>query len=134
MNQSTSAVAPAEPNQPRKQPASVRWRKLLEDQRVSGLPIAAFCRERGIPASSLFAWRRQLGLCPPRRLTVGASVFKPVKIAAATRASARHGGDDGGDAVGGAIEVHVAGDRRLVRPGFDRQLLAEVIGVLDALP
>ena len=123
MNQPTSPAAQTDQVQPKKRDASARWRKLLEDQRASGLPISAFCRERGIAASSLFAWRR--------RLTGGEQMFLPVKIAATPEPARRGGGDDGGE---GAIELHLAAERRLiVRRGFDRQLLADVICALESL-
>ena len=126
MNQATSPVAQTDQPQVRKRDASARWRKLLEDQQASGLPVSAFCRERGIAASSLFAWRRRLTACE--------QVFKPVKIAAIPT-PVRHGGGDAGDDRGeGAIELYLAGERRLmVRRGFDRQLLAEVIRALESL-
>ena len=40
--------------------ASARWQKLIADQKASGLRVSVFCRERGIPVSSLFAKRRRL--------------------------------------------------------------------------
>ena len=121
MNQATSPAVETDQSPLQRKDASARWRKLLEDQRASGLPVTAFCRERGIAASSLFAWRR--------RLARGEPVFKPVKVAA-TPAPSRRGGD-GGE---GAIELHLAAQRRLiVRRGFDRQLLADVIYALESL-
>jgi hypothetical protein len=123
MNENTSAVAQADPTRPKKKDASARWRKLLEDQRASGLPISAFCRERGIAAASLFAWRR--------RLAGVESVFKPVKVVATPTPAPSRGDDSGDDA---AIELRLAGERRLmVRRGFDRQLLADVIRALESL-
>ena len=114
MNQATSPAAQTDQPRLRKRDASTRWRKLLEDQRASGLPVSAFCRERGIAASSLFAWRR--------RLAGGEQAFKPVKIAP----EPAHGGD-------AAIELYLPGARRLVvRRGFDRQLLVDVIHALEA--
>ena len=123
MNQPTPPAAQTDQIQLKKRDASARWRKLLEDQRVSGLPISAFCRERGIAAASLFAWRR--------RLTGGEQMFKPVKIAA-TPEPARRGVSGGGGE--GAIELYLSGARRLiVRRGFDRQLLVDVIHALESL-
>lgn len=125
MNQLTSSAAQTDQTQLKKKDASTRWRKLLEDQRASGLPISAFCRERGIAASSLFAWRR--------RLADGASMFKPVKMVVTPGPTVRGGGDDdgGGDA---AIELYLPGERRLiVRRGFDRQLLLDVIHAMESL-
>ena len=62
MNKSiSSAVSESVQAQPVKPPdMASRWRKVLKDQRVSGLPISVFCRQRGIPQSALFAWRRRL--------------------------------------------------------------------------
>lgn len=135
MNQTTSTVSQADQSRPGKPDTATRWRKLLEDQRASGLPISAFCRERGIAASSLFAWRR--------RLTRGSQeTFSPVVIVTEGKPRLRRRGD-GGDGAGGAIELPAAsfielclrGERRLlVRRGFDRRLLGEVIAALEALP
>jgi hypothetical protein len=137
MNKSISSVIlESEQGQPVKPPdMAARWRKVLEDQRISGLPISVFCRQRGIPQSSLFAWRRRLA-------GVGRA-FQAVKImaepAASRLSSHRAGGDgaaveDDGAAAGGAIELCLPGDRRLlVRRGFDRGLLADLIEALEAL-
>ncbi|WP_428937503.1 IS66 family insertion sequence element accessory protein TnpA [Fontivita pretiosa] len=127
MNQNTSVVAEPDQNQPGKPDAATRWRRLLEDQRASGLPVSVFCRQRGIPASSLFAWRR--------RLTGGAEVFKPVKLVGEPKRS-RPADDDEDDVdADGAIEVCLAGQRRLiVRRGFDRELFLELIEALESRP
>ena len=37
------------------------WRKLVAEQRNSGLSVAKFCRERHLAAGSFYAWRRKLG-------------------------------------------------------------------------
>ena len=149
MNQTPSIVSQADQARPAKPDAATRWRKLLEDQRVSGLPVTAFCRERGIAASSLFAWRGKLsGQGLALRMRGGEETFKPVTIVTAPargfpKRRRRVNDDDGGGACRAAIEMPAAsfielrlrGDRRLmVRRGFDRQLLAEVIGTLEGLP
>ena len=36
------------------------WQKLVNDQRVSGLSMTAFCRERVVSDASFYAWRRRL--------------------------------------------------------------------------
>jgi hypothetical protein len=128
MNPPTSLAPQADRTQPRKKDASARWRKLVEDQQASGLPVSAFCRERGIAAASLFAWRR--------RLAGGEAVFRPVKVAATPSPSREDGGGGGGDGRGeGAVELHLPGGRLLmVRRGFDRQLLVDVIRALEAEP
>jgi transposase-like protein len=127
MNQITSPAAQTDQTQPRRKDAAARWRKLLEDQRSSGLPVVAFCRERGIAASSLFAWRR--------RLLRGPEVFKPVTVAAEPRRRRRDDGvaNSASEVVDAAcVELCLPGQRRLiVRRGFDRQLLLDVIDALQ---
>ena len=99
----------------------MRWRKLVEQQRASGLSVSVFSRQHGIAASSLFAWRR--------RLARGAEVFTPVKVVGGSKL---HSASEGGDA---AIELRLPGRRRLmVRRGFDRQLLLDLLGALEAKP
>ena len=39
---------------------SAYWRELLVEQQASGLPVTAFCRERGVSDASFYAWRRRL--------------------------------------------------------------------------
>jgi hypothetical protein len=131
MNQLRSPAAQLDQAHPRKRDVATRWRKLLEDQRASGLPVMAFCRERGIPASSLFAWRRKLMLAGGEAASfAGAEPFKPVTLV--TEAATQH--DDNGGGAEARIEVWLPRERRLmVRRGFDRQLLADVIRTLESL-
>jgi transposase-like protein len=37
-----------------------RWRELIEQQRVSGLGVLAFCQQHGLASSTFFVWKRQL--------------------------------------------------------------------------
>ena len=126
-NITSSAVSESEQGQPVKPPdAATRWRKLLEVHRVSGLPISVFCRERGIGQSSLFAWRR--------KLTGVGQTFKAVKVMAEPAAPPHGRADDDGAVAQGAIELCLAGQRRLlVHRGFDRCLLVDLIQTLEAL-
>ena len=112
--------------------AAERWRGIVAEQAASGLGVGEFCRRRGLPASSLFAWRR--------RLTVAAgpaAAFVEARVQAGG-----HGDDDGGSGDGGGgpvdaagVEIICHGGRRVVvRPGFDRRLLLDVIRVLEGLP
>ena len=108
-----------------KEDAAARWRKLIEQQRQSELSVSAYCRERGVSAASFFAWRRRLAG------VAGVAGFKAVKLR-----SPRPGAPRG--------EVRCAGDRDcvcragkhrlMVRRGFDRDLLIELIGALEAAP
>lgn len=109
---------PSRPLDNPKLPAAQRWRAILAEQGRSGLGVAAFCRQRSIPASSFFGWRRKLG----RAGADAAPEFARVKVVPEPVGCA------------GSIDVCLRGGRRLrVRRGFDAALLAEVIGVLEGL-
>src|SRR5690242_15410632 len=82
---------------------AARWRKLVEQQRASGLSVLAFCREHGLGAASMFAWRR--------RLAGGAAMFKSVKI---VQEPAPHASASAGDA---SIELPAASFVELRLPG-----------------
>jgi hypothetical protein len=132
MDQNTSAVSQSD-EVPPKEDAATRWRKLIEQQRESGLPVSAYCRERGLSAASMFAWRRRLRTASALS---GAEIFKPVKIVSSAERSA-HGQSDSVIELSAAsvIELCLPGDRRLmVRRGFDRQLLLDVIDALEHRP
>ena len=115
----------------RSESALARWRGIIGQHEASGLPVARFCKERGVPESSFFAWRRRLRAAGP----------SPAFIE--VRAKAPDAGGDaarGVDAARGAaessspIELLLPGGRRLlVRGGFDRQLLTDLVGTLEAL-
>lgn len=97
-----------------------RWRGLVAEQRASGKSVAAFCRERGVPVSQVFAWRRRLRAAetaPFVEVEVKPS-FEPVQVAPVRRA---------------AIEVRLARGRSLVvEPGFDADHLHALLTVLEA--
>jgi hypothetical protein len=128
MDQNTSAVSQSD-EVPPKEDAATRWRKLIEQQRESGLPVSAYCRERGLSAASMFAWRRRLRTASALS---GAEIFKPVKIVSSAVGSARGQSDSVIElSAASVIELCLPGDRRLmVRRGFDRQLLLDVIDAL----
>jgi transposase-like protein len=44
----------------RKLEAWAEWRGLVSEQIESGKSVAAFCRERGLTVSQLFAWKKRL--------------------------------------------------------------------------
>ena len=110
--------------------SSVReqWRRIVQQQKSSGLSVARFCRQRGIGESSLFAWKRRLAREAEASATSesAAPAFVLVKPA---------GADDDRDAKGssdGAIELHLGRDRHIVlRPGFDAPTLAVALAVLE---
>ena len=80
--------------------------------------LLAYCDERGIPASSLFGWKRKLR--GGAEQTPRASGFVEARVRGAV-------------GVGGEVAVELASGRRIiVGGGFDRQVLLEVIDALEA--
>ena len=100
-------------------PGPEEWRQLIDEQRSSGLTVAAYCRDRGIKDSAFYAWKRRLrSPAKPNRSSAPAFVeVKPQKTS-----------------VSEAIEICLHGERRLlVRSGFDRDLLIEVVRALESV-
>ncbi len=96
--------------------AWAKWQRLIAEHSGSGQTIAAFCRQRQIPASPSFAWKRRLRQAiPPPFVEVQLVEAKPQR------------------APGCAIEVALAGGRRLfVEPGFDADHLHALLAALEA--
>ena len=95
-----------------------RWRSLIQRQDSSGLTVAAFCQRAGVSQPSFYSWRHRLR---------SEALFAEVKVSRertpAHTASAPA-------AVG--IELRLPDDRCVVvRPGFDRQTLRDLLDVLE---
>jgi len=88
------------------------WREIVEQQRVSGQTIAAFCRRAKVPLASFYTWRRKLR---------EAVTFAEVRVAPEPTCDPRR------------IELHLPGGRCVVvRAGFDRQTLLDLLATLEA--
>jgi hypothetical protein len=95
----------------RESDAAARWRNVVRGHAESGLSVVAYCRRARVPQSSFFAWRRKLR---------GAATFAEVRVAPAAPVDA------------GALEVRLPGGRSIVvRPGFDRQTLWDLLATLE---
>ena len=93
----------------------MKWRGLVAEQKRSGQSVAAFCRERGISAPQLFAWKKRLSQAAMQQ-------FVPVQVVDA----------DQPPAAGCAIEIRLSGGHRiLVEPGFDAAHLRAVVAALE---
>ena len=104
--------------QERRQEAWAKWRRLVTDQGASGQSIAAFCRDRGLPVSQFFAWKRRL-----RQAVAESFVELEVVGAPAQPATAQSR----------AIEIRLGCGRSvMVGPGFDANHLRAVLAVLEA--
>ena len=100
-------------------PAWQKWSGIIHRQRASGRSAAVFCRENGLATSSFFAWKRKFVSIPRIPTFVEARVV----------------GRPPGGRPTGMIEVRLHGGRRVrVGRAFDRDVLAEVVAVLEALP
>lgn len=93
--------------------ASSRWARIIHEQQAGGFSIASFCRRRKLSQASFYAWRSRLRLSE-----AGGPAFVEVKVKASV--------------AGSALELLLPGGSRvLLHHGFDRQLLREVLSVLE---
>ena len=102
------------------------WRGHLRQQCKSGLTIRDYCVAHDLAESSFHFWRREIATRDQQVSDGDPSAepaFVPVTIIAPpTRASA-------------AIDIRLLSGHRLrVRAGCDRQLLAEVVALLEGRP
>ena len=94
--------------------AWTKWRGLVEEQKRSGQSVAAFCREHGISAPQLFAWKKRLSQAAMQQ-------FVPVQVVDAAQRQS-----------GCAIKVRLSGGHSIiVEPGFDAAHLCAVVAALE---
>ena len=96
------------------------WRELIERQQQSGRSIRAFCESEGVSQPSFYSWRKRLQESNGRPT----AQFVPVQIAVES-APARQG----------RIEILLSNGKCVrVEPGFDAQVLRDVLAVLEQQP
>ncbi len=94
------------------------WRRIVRGQAASGLSVRAWCRKHGEKDAAFYWWRRELAR---RDGESSEPTFVPVRVT----------GDMATD-TGGGIEILLAGGRRVrVRGRVDRQMLSDVLTVLE---
>jgi transposase-like protein len=97
-----------------------KWRELVSEQVASGQSVAAFCREREVTSSQLFAWKKKLR-------EAEAAQFVEVQLKPSGRPVELKIGQRGK-----AIEVRLAHGRSVVvEPGFDADHLRLLLAVLE---
>ena len=97
--------------------AEAKWSGLIKEQEQSGQSVASFCRQRGVRASQLYAWKKRI------RERTGSGFVE-------VRSGAEQAGV--GWRRNGAIEVRLQGGRGLlVEPGFDPDHLRALLRVLE---
>ena len=115
------------------------WRRMLVRQKESGKNIRAFCQRHELKECTFHWWRRTLAqrdaaqsqAPPPASLPI--PKFTPVQVTPDPLPGAHspHLPVAGGS----ELEIVLAGERRLrLRGPVDRELLADVVRVLEALP
>jgi len=97
----------------------VKWGGLLADQRESGRTVTGWCRERGIEKNTFYGWRKRLSVeLIDTDPTSVSPQFVSVALAAETMSA------------GLTLKIgHVSVE---INSGFDRDLLADVLTVLEA--
>ena len=107
--------------------AAATWRTIIQEHQASGLPVAQYCRERGVSQPSFFAWRRRLrhaGIARSSSAFIEARVRSEVSGAPSATAPAFNS----------PIELLLRGGHRLlVRSGFDPQVLRDLLRELEQL-
>jgi hypothetical protein len=98
--------------------AWTKWRGLISEQAGSGQSVAAFCRQRGLPASQFFAWKKRL-----RQAATGQ--FVEVRVARAEEPAQRTA------AHSQAIEIRLGSRCVFVEPGFDADHLRALLAALE---
>jgi hypothetical protein len=97
------------------------WQKLVSEQGQSGQSVSAFCRERGLPISRFFFWKKRLR-------EAATSQFVEVQVAKTNREPAP------GAALETSIEVRLGNGRSLVvGPHFDPSHLRALLAVVESV-
>ena len=110
-----------------------RWAELVDAWEASGGPAAAFAVEQGISESSLRWWKTEISRRArkqtsrrspgPRRRDAPVAIARVVREGETPPAAAARSE--------GSIELVLGGTRAVVAPGFDPQLLREVVRALS---
>src|SRR4051812_3840612 len=100
-----------------------KWRAIVSEQVASGQSVAAFCKERGVTSSQVFAWKKRLREAEKAQ-------FVEVQIKPAE--PLREIGIRGIRQQAKAIEVRLCRGRSIaVEPGFDADHLRALLAVLE---
>jgi transposase-like protein len=98
-----------------------KWRAIVSEQIASGQSVAAFCKERGVTSSQVFAWKKRL-----REAERAQFVEVQIKPAEPLR-------EIGILQQAKTIEVRLCRGRSIaVEPGFDADHLRALLAVLES--
>lgn len=135
------------------------WEGVVRRWREGGQAVRVFCRTEGVRESAFYFWRQELARRGHRVDAASGSRPEDHPMTAVSRSSSRvsprHGptpaflpvrvvepangrpgvAEAGYPLAGGGMEIVLAHGRTVrVRPGFDRQTLADVLSVLETRP
>jgi hypothetical protein len=107
-----------------------QWRIIIQACQSSGTSVRTFCAQHGISQSKFYYWGKRLGMNRSARLRQPTPArFALVKTVHQPQSPVSLPPGDAG------LELRLPSRRVvLVRPGFDRQTLAELVQTLEALP
>jgi transposase-like protein len=113
------------------------WRAIFHRQRTSGLTVKAFCRRAGVALSTFSLWRRKLRGQRGRVVRHPHLSFIEVKRSRMCTGEAAQGTADATSVPTpvepSGVELHLANGRWIVvRAGFDRQALRDLLAALEA--
>ena len=103
------------------------WREVIKRQEQSGESVMEFCSKEAISESAFYRWRSELKHRNESD-AAGARInkapkFLPVKVSDESKAQAA------------GLELHLGATCVIyLKPGFDRQTLADVLAVLEVRP
>jgi len=124
------------PKPERRDPAKERyWRRMLRWWQHSGQTGRDFCAAQGLSEPSFYAWRREIARRDAAKRGPTRSATRPVTPSLSARAPLPTFVKvtvDAGATASAPLEVVVAQGRRVrVPPGFDAELLRQVLRVLE---
>lgn len=103
--------------------AKERWERLIDEAQRSGLSVRAFSARKGVSEGSFYFWRRSLDKGKGH-----AAGSRPEFVQVRVQASPLPAAES-------PIEIQVTDNRVIrVRSGCDRQLLVDVLAVLEGRP